>query len=241
MARVDGTSLDEEALAVAMLLHDIGLFAAAQRLESVDEFTVRGARIASRMLLDLGWPSSRVDLVAQAITVNPNARVGRARWGPEAYFGRLAPVCDGLGQTWRIPEGVARAIAARHPYEGFGDAVRRLVSGDGADGREALGALRVSSAYLATSGAAATCSIALAHDMNQGWLISDEELKKLGVVVSAGSPSRRSTQLLTQDDSQWLLRWTTGRAAAPAAVCRARRSLRWFAEVADGGNRRTGP
>jgi hypothetical protein len=128
MARVDSTSLDEEALAVAMLLHDIGLFEAARRLESANEFTVRGARIASRMLRDLGWQSSRVDLVTQAITVNPNARVGRARWGPEAYYGRLAPVCDGLGQTWRIPEGVARAIAARHPFEGLGDAVRRLVA-----------------------------------------------------------------------------------------------------------------
>src|SRR5262249_47195056 len=98
------------------------------RAEDANEFTVRGARIAARTLRDLGWPSKRVDVVAQAITVNANARVDLRRWGPEAYYARLAPVCDGLGETGRIPEAAARALLGRYPQGDLAGAVARLVS-----------------------------------------------------------------------------------------------------------------
>ncbi len=117
LAKVDEREVDEEAMAVAMLLHDIGLAPRAIEEESANEFTVRGAQIAARALADLGWKRDRIDLVSQIITLHPNTHVSAKRWGAEAHYGRLAPVCDGFGEAWRLPRNIAAEIFARHPQD----------------------------------------------------------------------------------------------------------------------------
>jgi len=106
--------LDRELLAVAMLLHDVGMFPRAIAEEPANEFTVRGARIARRVASEAGWAPGRIQHLVQVVTINANGAVPR-RWGPEAYFGRLAPIVDAGGQVWKVHPSDARRIFGAHP------------------------------------------------------------------------------------------------------------------------------
>ncbi len=106
--------IDREVLAVAMLLHDVGIYPRAAAELPGGDFTVRGAHLARRILGDAGWNRDRINLAAQAISLNANGRV-TSHWGAEAYFGRLAPLVDVVGQCWKIHPKDAQRLFARYP------------------------------------------------------------------------------------------------------------------------------
>jgi hypothetical protein len=108
------TPMDREVVAVAALLHDVGMYPKAVAEIDGNDFTVRGARVARRVGQEAGWPQYRIDLAAQVITINANGRVP-IRWGPEAHFARLAPLVDAVGQCWKVHPDDARAIFATWP------------------------------------------------------------------------------------------------------------------------------
>src|SRR5262249_25104670 len=56
----------------------------------------------------------RIQHLVQVVTMNANGAVPR-RWGPEAYFGRLAPIVDAGGQVWKVHASDARRIFEAHP------------------------------------------------------------------------------------------------------------------------------
>ena len=70
--------LDREALCVAALLHDTGLFDPDRQ----GCFTVAGASKARQITESAGWPTVRQDSVALAITTNLNPFVSARRYGP---------------------------------------------------------------------------------------------------------------------------------------------------------------
>ncbi len=117
LAKLDRCDVDEEVLAVAMLLHDIGVTPRAVAEESSNEFTVRAAQITTRTLSDLNWKRERIEMAAQIITLHPNTHVSAKKWGAEAHYGRLAPVCDGFGEAWRLPRDLAAEIFTRYPQD----------------------------------------------------------------------------------------------------------------------------
>jgi hypothetical protein len=124
-------SLDREVLAVATLLHDVGMYPkTVAEVEGMD-FTVRGARVARRVTEQAGWSQYRIDLTAQVITLNANGRVS-PRWGAEAYFARLAPLVDAVGQCWKVDPGDARMIFSAWPAGDLDRAILRAVADEAA-------------------------------------------------------------------------------------------------------------
>jgi len=124
-------AIDREVLAVAALLHDVGIFPKAVAELPGNDFTVRGALLARRVLQKAGWAPHRIDLAAQAITLNANPRVAR-HWGAEAYFARLAPLVDAVGQCWKVSADDAREIFARHPANHLAPAIMSAVTEEAA-------------------------------------------------------------------------------------------------------------
>ncbi len=118
----DEPPLDRELLTVAMLLHDAGMFPRAVAEEPANEFTVRGAQIARRIAAEAGWAPRRIEHLVQVVTINANGAVPR-RWGPEAYFGRLAPLVDAVGQVWKVHPSDARRTFAAHPLGSLDTAI----------------------------------------------------------------------------------------------------------------------
>jgi len=119
--------MDREVLAVATLLHDVGIFPRAVAELPGNDFTVRGAHLARRILAQAGWEPHRIGLATQAITINAAARVPR-HWGAEAYFARIAPLVDAVGQVWKVHASDAREIFAQHPADGVVPAILEAVA-----------------------------------------------------------------------------------------------------------------
>ena len=119
-------SVDREALYVASLLHDVGLF---QVSPPANEhcFSVGSAREARRIAKDAGWEEARQDKVAEAITMNLNALVPLDEFGPEAHFMRMGGLVDVIAEEWKVhPENLAE-ILKRFPRDGFAvEAVERV-------------------------------------------------------------------------------------------------------------------
>lgn len=110
--------IDREALYVAILLHDVGLFE-VPRPAGTNCFTVGGAREARRIARDAGWDEARQDRVAVAITSNLNPSVSLEKLGPEAHFFRQGGLVDVIAQEWKLhPENLA-PILQQHPRDGF--------------------------------------------------------------------------------------------------------------------------
>jgi hypothetical protein len=132
--------MDREVLAVATLLHDVGIYPKAAAELPGNDFTVRGANLARRILEQAGWTPYRIDLTAQAITINANGLVP-LRWGAEAHFARLAPIVDAVGQCWKVHPDDARQVFAEHPADDIGGSILRHVAEEAArhpDSRFAL-------------------------------------------------------------------------------------------------------
>ncbi|TGD86535.1 hypothetical protein BayCH28_17240 [Mycolicibacterium sp. CH28] len=90
--------LDREALCVAALLHDTGLFDAA-----------------------------RQDAVALAITTNLDPFVSLDRYGPVAHYLQAGGLVDVLAQQWRVHPDNLADILDRYPRDGFAQDTARLV------------------------------------------------------------------------------------------------------------------
>jgi hypothetical protein len=90
-------SIDKEALYVAALLHDVGLFQVSPPAEE-NCFTIGGAREARRIAKDAGWDEARCDSIAAAITTNLNAFVPPDKFGPEAQFMRVGGLVEVIAQ-----------------------------------------------------------------------------------------------------------------------------------------------
>jgi HD domain len=119
-------SIDREALYVAALLHDVGLF---QTSPPATEhcFSVGGAREARRIAKDAGWDEALQDRMAVAITTNLNAFVPLDKFGPEAHFMSVGGLVEVIAQEWKLhPENLAE-ILRRYPRDGFADEALRLV------------------------------------------------------------------------------------------------------------------
>ncbi|GAY16242.1 hypothetical protein [Mycobacterium sp. shizuoka-1] len=116
-------ALDREALCVAALLHDTGLFDAERR----GCFTVAGARRAREITAAAGWDADRRDGVALAITTNLNPFVSLERYGPVAHYMREGGLVDVLAQQWRVHPENLREVLERYPRDGFAEDTARLV------------------------------------------------------------------------------------------------------------------
>lgn len=117
-------SLDREALCVAALLHDTGLFDPDRR----GCFTVAGARQAREITTAAGWETSRRDRVALAITTNLNPFVSARRYGAEAHWMRVGGLVDVLAQQWAVHPDNLDEILTRYPRDGFAEDTARLVN-----------------------------------------------------------------------------------------------------------------
>lgn len=116
-------SLDREALCVAALLHDTGLFDPDRR----GCFTVAGARRARQITTAAGWEAARQDRVALAITTNLNPFVSAQRYGMEAHWMRAGGLIDVLAQQWAVHPDNLDEILTRYPRDGFAEDTARLV------------------------------------------------------------------------------------------------------------------
>jgi hypothetical protein len=111
-------SIDVEALYVASVLHDVGLFEASPP-PNEHCFTVASAREARRIAKDAGWDEERQDRMAAAITSNLNAFVPIDEFGAEAHFIRIGGLVEVIAQEWKVhPENLV-TILERYPRDGF--------------------------------------------------------------------------------------------------------------------------
>jgi hypothetical protein len=122
LCELDGGSptasrIDREALYVAAVMHDVGL--AKPRPPSEHCFTVCCAREARRIATAAGWDEARQDRMAVAIVANPNGRVGRDEFSPEAYFFTEGGMVEVIAQEWRLHPDNLKEILARHPRDGY--------------------------------------------------------------------------------------------------------------------------
>jgi hypothetical protein len=111
-----GTKFDDEALFVAILLHDLGL-TGAHRLKGRDLqcFTIVGARAAERLAEAHGWSGQRARLAAEAIALHLNVSVADEH-GREAQMVREGSGADvaGLGMH-RLERDQVDAVVKLHP------------------------------------------------------------------------------------------------------------------------------
>lgn len=118
-------SFDDEAVFVALMLHDLGL-TDRYRLHGSREqcFTIVGARIAEELGVRHAWPEPRARLAAEAIALHLNVIVD-AGHGREAQMVRAGTGGDvaGLGLD-RLDEDQIRTVCAKHPRLDFTDEVR---------------------------------------------------------------------------------------------------------------------
>jgi hypothetical protein len=120
--------VDLEALHVAVMLHDVGLFLPAEPNERC--FTVTGARHARQLLESAGWDPARIDAVATAITANLNPFVNARVYGSLAHVFRVGGLIDVLAQGWKVhPDNLAE-ILTEHPRGDLGPETRTLVKAE---------------------------------------------------------------------------------------------------------------
>lgn len=115
LLHLDAT-FDDEALYVAVMLHDLGLTPAfADRSAEEICFTRPAAREAYRLTRSHGWDDRRARLVADAIALHLNVVVD-ASHGTEAQMVRAGSGADvaGLGLD-PIARHVREAVVERHP------------------------------------------------------------------------------------------------------------------------------
>lgn len=119
-------AIDREALYVAALMHDVGLFQASPPATE-HCFSVGSAREARRIAKDAGWDEERRDRIAMAITSNLNAFVPPDEFGLEAHFMRAGGLVEVIAEEWKVAPGNLQEILTRYPRDGFAeDAIRHV-------------------------------------------------------------------------------------------------------------------
>ena len=150
LARRNGTACDEEVLAVATILHDIGLAAA---FEGPLRFEVEGANAARAFAQQLGFDERRSQLVWDTVALNSTPSIAFYKetevalstagigldwggWGYEALAGdQLAEILDAfprLGMKQRFTRAVCGIVETRPhtTYDNFArDFGERFVPG----------------------------------------------------------------------------------------------------------------
>lgn len=110
----DTRPFDDEAVFVALLLHDLGLTDRGRlKGEAPHCFTVVGARAAEELAARHQWTDSRARLTANAITLHLNVMVG-AEQGKEAQMVRAGSGADvaGLGLAVLERDQIAEVVSA---------------------------------------------------------------------------------------------------------------------------------
>ena len=116
----DGKPFDDEAVYVALLLHDLGL-TRRYRAEGDDVhcFTLLAARVANRLAIDHGWGEKRSARVADAIALHLNVEVAD-RHGREAQLVRIGSGADVAGLLLnKIDLRRRQAVVERYPRLGL--------------------------------------------------------------------------------------------------------------------------
>lgn len=119
-------AIDDEALYVALLLHDLGLTEAHRLKRGEGEcFTIVGAKAVERLARQHSWSDKRTAMAADAITLHLNVTVD-AKHGMEAKLVRFGSGADvaGLGIS-RIPEDQRTEILSRFPRLNMKSNIRR--------------------------------------------------------------------------------------------------------------------
>ncbi|CAM3699820.1 HD domain-containing protein [Smaragdicoccus niigatensis] len=120
--------VDLEALYVAILMHDVGLFLTPPATDHC--FSVTGAREARRIAAKSGWTDDRIDRMAAAITSNLNPSVPAKRFGPEAHYFRRGGIIDVLAQGWKVHPDNLESILRQHPRDGFAEDTDRAIKAE---------------------------------------------------------------------------------------------------------------
>jgi hypothetical protein len=114
LAARDGARFDAEILALASLLHDLGITPAAAPPPGTC-FAIAGAEVAREKLVRAGYDAGRADVVADAIALHLELVV-HARHGAEARLLRAATALDIVGQgAWALSPELRAAVVDRHP------------------------------------------------------------------------------------------------------------------------------
>lgn len=117
----DGSqSFDDEAVFVALMLHDFGLTEKYRLTGSKEQcFTIVGARAIDELAAKHLWSDRRAALAAEAITLHLNVSVAE-RHGREAQLVRMGSGGNvaGLGLDQLHADQIAGVVAA-HPRHGF--------------------------------------------------------------------------------------------------------------------------
>lgn len=121
--------IDQEALFVATMLHDLGLTPDHKLGCYSDDacFTAVGAREAKAMALRHGWEAPRAEGTADAIALHLNVAVSHHH-GPEARLVRLGSGADvaGLGLK-RLPAHQIEDVVRRYPRQGLKEGIVPLL------------------------------------------------------------------------------------------------------------------
>lgn len=135
LARRDGLQPDQEALAVACLMHDTALLdTGVPASAGCACFAAAGGRRARGLIQRHGWPSERQQVVDEAICLHMNPVVAVSE-GVEAHLLHEAAAMDVVGaRLSQISMDWRQAVTARHPRQGF---EARMAEAMGAQARRA--------------------------------------------------------------------------------------------------------
>jgi hypothetical protein len=138
LAGLDGVDVDPELALAAALLHDVGLASAVPG----EDFTLRGARRAQALLLEVGATSEDARAVADAISVHTLPGVQRIRDGELGTYLQAGAMLDLIGlRADDLPRATVDAALARHPRGALTDRLAEAVRAEAhavPDGRFAL-------------------------------------------------------------------------------------------------------
>lgn len=112
LAEADGTPHDAEVLAVATVLHDLGL---AKAFEGPLRFEVEGANAARKFARDAGWDGERAERVWDGVALNSTPSLALYKQ-PEVALCSAGTVLDwsGLGAD-KVPKGRLASILDAFP------------------------------------------------------------------------------------------------------------------------------
>ena len=118
--------IDDEALYVAFLLHDLGLTPKFRLKPGEGEcFTIAGARAVEKLARDHHWDDKRARLAAEAITLHLNVTVA-APHSLEAQLVRFGTAADVVGLGLKgLPKGQPEEVVTRYPRLGMKAAITR--------------------------------------------------------------------------------------------------------------------
>jgi len=126
LAAVDKVAFDHELLAVAAILHDVGL---VPGYDTGACFEDDGARVAAAFARDRGWPEERCSALADVIRLHMAADVGSS-WSPEAGLLWQSTGTDVGGYRLdEIAPDTVNAVLAAYPRLDFKAGFGRLFAG----------------------------------------------------------------------------------------------------------------